>query len=67
MTNNFYKPPGRTLRLPVPHRAKSTSKRVHSGRKNVKIYNKGLVKLTSGIFQDRIKGKIKFIQDIKNE
>ena len=44
-----------------------TSKRVQSGRKNVKIYNKGLIKLTSGIFQDKIKGKIKFIQDIKNE
>ena len=57
MTNNFYKPP----------RAESTSKRVQPGRKNVKIYNKRLIKLTSGIFQDKIKGKIKFIQDIKNE
>ena len=57
MTNNFYK----------PHRAESTSKRVPTGRKNVKIYNKTLIKLTSGIFQDKIKGNIKFIQDIKNE
>ena len=44
-----------------------TSKRVPLGPKNVKIYNKRLIKLTSGFFQDKIKGKIKFIQDIKNE